>query len=173
MNIGEESTMVAAINRVSSNTNPAFVVIGYGNPNKGDDAIGQKVVAKLQALNNPNLEAYSVNQLTPELSSKLARASFAIFVDACKATNNNTLQITPLDACGVETPGSALPGFGHSCSPCSLLALTQSVYGHFPKAWWVEVPAQDLTIGQSLSALAEQGVDQALQAIAALINSVV
>lgn len=162
--------MTNTIDRGSSETELTFIVIGYGNPHKGDDAIGQRVVTQLQELKPPNLEAYSVNQLTPELSGKLARANVAIFVDACKLKNTNTVQVRPLDTCGTETTGSALPGFGHSCSPCSLLALTQSVYGHFPKAWWVEVPADDFTIGQPLSDLAEQGVDQALQTIVALMS---
>ena len=148
-------------------------MIGYGNPNKGDDAIGQQVVAQLQALNPPNLEAYSVNQLTPELSGKLAKADVAIFVDACKLKNTETVQVKSLDACGIETTGSALPGFGHSCNPCSLLALTQSVYGRFPRAWLVKVPAHDFTIGHSLSDLAEQGLTQALQTITSLMSSAV
>lgn len=165
--------MAHAIDRFSSEVSPAFVVIGYGNPNKGDDAIGQKVVAQLQELKTPEVEAYSVNQLTPELSSKLSRANVAIFVDACKLKNTDTVQVKSLDACGTETTGSALPGFGHSCSPCSLLALTQSVYGHFPKAWWVEVPACDFTMGHPLSDLAEQGVEQALRTIASLVSAAV
>ena len=163
--------MVNAINSFSSDTAPKFVVIGYGNPKKGDDAIAQKVVDQLQMLTSSNLEAYAVNYLTPELSSKLARATVAIFVDACKLNNTNTVQVKPLDACGMETTGSALPGFGHSCSPCSLLALTQSVYGHRPKAWWLEVPADNFTLGSPLSTLAKQGVNQALSTIATLINS--
>ena len=162
--------MANVIHSVSSESSPTFVVIGYGNPNKGDDAIGQKVVDQLQALQTPNLEACAVNQLTPELSSKLARANIAIFVDACKLKNTDTVQVKSLEPCGTETSGSALPGFGHSCSPCSLLALTQSVYGYFPKAWWVEVPANDFTVGHPLSALAEQGVEQALHTIASLID---
>ncbi|MBE9069874.1 hydrogenase maturation protease [Leptolyngbya cf. ectocarpi LEGE 11479] len=163
--------MAYSIDGFSSEASPTFVVIGYGNPDKGDDAIGQKVVAQLQKFKTPGLEAYSVTQLTPELSSKLAKASVTIFVDACKFKNTDTVQVKPLDACGTETTGSTLPGFGHSCSPRSLLALTQSVYGRFPKAWWVEVPANDFTIGHPLSAQAEQGVIQALQTIASLMSS--
>lgn len=147
------------------------IVIGYGDPNQGDDAIGQTVVTHVQALKQLNLEAYSVSQLTPELSSKLATANIVIFVDACKLNNADTVQVRQLDALGTETTGSTLPGFGHSCSPRSLLALTQSAYGHLPNAWWIEVPAKDFTPGQSLSELAEQGVDQALQTIASLIDS--
>ena len=165
--------MTNSTNMFSSETSPTFIVVGYGNPHRGDDAIGQKVVTQLQALNFPALEAYSVSYLTPELSSKLARANIAIFVDACKLSNAKTLQIKPLEPYGIEATGAALPGFGHSCSPCSLLALTQSVYGHFPKAWWVEVPASDFSMGQPLSDLAERGVEQALRTIASLIGSAV
>ena len=95
----------------------------------------------------------------------------AIFVDACKLKNTDRVQVKPLDACGTETTGSVIPGSGHSCDPCSLLALTKSVYGHFPKAWWVEVPATDFTVGHRLSDLAEEGVNQAIQTITKLINS--
>ncbi|MEM8612958.1 MAG: hydrogenase maturation protease [Cyanobacteria bacterium P01_H01_bin.105] len=163
--------MTNSTSMLYSETSPIFVVVGYGNPHKGDDAIGQKVVAQLQALNSSTLEAYAVSALTPELSSKLARATIAIFVDACKLNDTKTVRVKPLEPCGTETTGSALPGFGHSCSPCSLLALTQSVYGHFPKAWWIEVPANDFTMGHPLSDLAERGVEQALQTIASLIGS--
>lgn len=163
--------MANAIDGGSSAASLAFIVIGYGNPEKGDDAIGHAVVAELQASKTPNLEAYSANYLTPELSSKLAQATVAIFVDACKLKNTDIVQVKPLEPWGTETTGSTLPGFGHSCSPGSLLALTQSVYGHFPKAWWVEVPADDFTIGHPLSDLAEQGVKQALQAIISLISA--
>lgn len=147
-----------------------FVVIGYGNSQRGDDAIGPTVVSQLKMLSNPNLEAYSVSQLTPDLSSKLAMADVAIFVDACKLANTDAVRIKPLEACGSETGGSAVPASGHSCDPCSLLALTHSVYGHWPKAWWVEVPASDFTVGHPLSGVAEQGIEQALQAITELVN---
>ncbi|MEO1403362.1 MAG: hydrogenase maturation protease [Cyanobacteria bacterium J06635_1] len=147
-----------------------FVVIGYGNPQRGDDAIGQKVVSQLKTLSNPNLDTYSVRHLTPELSSKLAVADVAIFVDACKLANTDTVRIKSLEACGSETGGSAVPASGHSCDPCSLLALTHSAYGHWPKAWWVEVPASDFTAEHQLSDVAERGITQALQAISDLIN---
>lgn len=151
---------------------PTVLVIGYGNPNRGDDAIGQAVVSQLRVLKMPTVEAHSATQLTPELAGKLATADFAIFVDACKLNEVNTVRIKPLYAYGSEPAGSAVPAFGHSCDPCSLLALASSAYGHCPKAWWVEVPASDFAVGQPLSGLAERGVGQALEAIAELLDSV-
>lgn len=164
--------MTAVVNQNVSAARPIVVVIGYGNPQRGDDAIGQTVVAHLQARSMPKVEAYAVPQLTPELSSKLAAADCVIFVDACKLANPD-VRVKPLTACGSEPAGSVVPALGHSCDPGSLLALTSSVYGRCPQAWWVEVPASDFTVGNALSALAEQGVTQALQEIEGLINAIV
>lgn len=163
--------MTKVVNKVSSEASPTVVVIGYGNPQRGDDAIGQALVSRLKALNMPTVEAYSVIRLTPELSGKLAAADFAIFVDACKLDDTTPVRIRRLDACGSEPAGSAIPALGHSCDPGSLLALTYSVYGHCPEAWWVEVSANDFTVEHTLSKLAERGIAQALQEIEGLINS--
>jgi len=155
-----------------SETGPTVVVIGYGNPQRGDDAIGQEVISHLQALKIPMVEAYAVTQLTPELSNKLAVADGVIFVDACKLGKADTVRVKPLTACGSEPAGSAVPASGHSCDPGSLLALTSSAYGRCPQAWWVEVPASDFTADNALSPLAERGVTQALQEIEGLINAI-
>jgi hydrogenase maturation protease len=154
-----------------SKTDPSVIVIGYGNPQRGDDAIGQAVVAQVQALHLREIEACAVTRLTPELSSKLAAADCAIFVDACKLASTN-VRVKPITACGSEPSGSAVPASGHSCDPCSLLALASSAYGHCPQAWWVEVPASDFTVGHALSAVAEQGVTQAVRKIEKLISAI-
>jgi hydrogenase maturation protease len=163
--------MATAVNKVPSTAPPTFVVIGYGKRQQGDDAIGAAVVSQLQALSIPHLEAYAVTQLTPELSGKLAAADYAIFVDACKLPDRDQVRVKGLEARGSETPGSAVPAFGHGCDPGSLLALTHSVYGRCPQAWWVEVPASDFVAGHPLSASAENGITQALQTIQALIET--
>lgn len=147
------------------------LVIGYGRPQHGDDGIGARVVSLVQGLGFAQVTAESVAQLQPELSGKLAAADCVIFVDACRMEAQSGVRVRPLNACGSETSGSAVPGSGHGCDPCSLLALTQSVYGRCPQAWWVEVPAQHFAAGQALSETAEWGVNQALQEIEALIQS--
>ena len=162
--------MANAVNKLTTEANPTFVVLGYGNPQRGDDAIGWHVVSQVQALNLPNVEIQAVKQLTPELSEKLAAADFAFFVDACKFNCGDTVKVKPLDAYGCEPGGSGVPACGHGCDPATLLALTQSVYGRYPQAWWVEVPASHFQPDAGLSDLAKQGIVQALQAIQALIG---
>jgi hydrogenase maturation protease len=150
-------------------TKPSLLVIGYGNPTHGDDAIGYRIVTRIQALGLPNVETYAVKQLTSELSTKLARAAYAIFVDACMM-NDAGVKVTPLDACGMETSGSSVPGLGHSLHPCSLLALTHSMYGHHPQSWWVQVPAEDFVAGHQPSFQATGEIPHAIQQIEDLLR---
>ena len=44
---------------------PSLLVIGYGNPTHGDNAIGRQVTKLIQALSLPNVEVCAVEQLTP------------------------------------------------------------------------------------------------------------
>ncbi|MBE7383769.1 MAG: hydrogenase expression protein HypE [Leptolyngbya sp. SIO1E4] len=148
---------------------PAIVLIGYGNQQHGDDAIGPQIASLVDAMNLSNVKVHGVTQLTPELSGKLAEADYAIFVKACKMSDPADVRVTPLQAIGTETSGSSTPALGHSCDPQSLLALTQSVYGRHPQAWWVEVPATDFVTGHSPSDLAQQGLPRALQEITTLV----
>lgn len=148
------------------------VLIGYGNQQHGDDGIGPELVRLVEALNLPGIKAYAVTRLTPELSGKLAEADYAIFVDACKMTSTDQIRMKSLDAVGSETTGSSVPCSGHSCDPRSLLALTHSVYGHHPQAWWLEVPATEFGDGCQTSETAEWGMQSAFQAITALVTQV-
>ena len=62
---------------------PRILIVGYGNPLRGDDAFGQRVAGRLLQLPpDPAVEILSLHQLTPELMDPLSRADFAIFIDA-------------------------------------------------------------------------------------------
>ena len=110
-----------------------------------------------------------VEQLQPELSAKLSTADYAIFVHA-GWMKTAEVKIEALDVCGLETAGSSTPGCGHSCSPCSLLALTHSVYGHQPQSWLVKVPDQYVETDHHLSGVAQQSIQNAVDKIEALIH---
>jgi hydrogenase maturation protease len=147
-----------------------ILVIGYGRCDRGDDAIGPQIAAAIGSMSLPQVTARAVDRLTPELASHLATANGVIFIDACKMPAPATVRVKPLQAIGCETSGSSTPGWGHGCDPQSLLALTHSLYGHHPQAWWVEVPADDFRPGQGLSPVAQQGMVAAVDDIMALIT---
>ncbi|NET37830.1 MAG: hydrogenase maturation protease [Cyanothece sp. SIO1E1] len=150
---------------------PSFVVIGYGSELRSDDAIGPRISRAVADWQKSNVRSLCVQQLTPELSEVLAEVDYAIFADACRMDCPAGARVKILNPCGSETAGCSIPALGHTCDPQSLLALTQSVYGHYPPAWWVEVSAENFEVGDRLSAVAEQGVVAALEQIEQLIHS--
>ena len=97
---------------------------------------------KLQALNLPNLKILICEQLIPEICSQIGKANYCIFIDLCEMEHTN-LKISILDACGLETSGSSVPGLEHSWLPCSLLALTHSLYAYHPTSWWFKVDIRE------------------------------
>jgi hydrogenase maturation protease len=121
------------------------LVIGYGNPLRGDDAAGWRVAAAAAAWEVPRVRAEAVQQLTPELAERLAPASLVVFVDARRASEGAAVCLQRLE------PTFSVTALGHTSDPRYLLALAQTVYGRSPPAWWVTVPATDFELRGTLS----------------------
>lgn len=138
------------------------VVIGYGNDLRGDDAAGRLAAAAVASWCLPGVEVISAHQLAPELSVHLACARLVIFVDATVTAH----------AAGVGRlePGASPVGVGHMSDPRWLLGLTAALHGNHPEAWLVTVPARGLGLGESLSAAAAAGLEEALTAVRKLIK---
>ena len=142
-----------------------FLVIGYGNTLRSDDGAGQRVAEKLAEWEFPKLRSLKLHQLTPELAADISQADTVIFIDAV-ATNPEhpvAVQIQELQA---AFDNSSL---GHSCDPRSLLAMTQMLYGRFPKAYWVLIPAVNFDFGEEFSSLTREGIDIALKQVTQII----
>jgi len=142
-----------------------FVVIGYGNDLRGDDAVGQRVAMSLARWRQPGVLALAAHQLTPELARWLMPAKFAIFVDAACADD----QSQSLHSRRIE-PSSVQLMHGHTGDPQVLLALTQLAYGSCPLAWWITIPVRHFDFGADLSPTARCGAAAALRHIRALIG---
>jgi len=143
----------------------SVLVIGYGNPLRSDDGVGQQIANDIASWRMPNVEAIAVHQLTPELAEQLAETDIVIFVDVYPSQTDE-VQVHPLTLAqsGVTT--------GHYCAPDVLLSTTESIYGHHPQAWWVMVPGENFELGESLSLIAKQGIEEALNTIERLIRTV-
>lgn len=149
----------------------SILVIGYGNQLLCDDAIGPRIADEVAIWRLPQVKSLTVQQLTPELAGELANTETVIFIDACRLDSDQAVRVTQIAPRGMETTGSTVPSMGHTCDPRSLLALTHSVYGYHPQAWWVEVRAIEFAVGEHLSTTAEKGIVKALDAIQELIQS--
>jgi hydrogenase maturation protease len=128
------------------------LVIGIGNPLRGDDGVGQVVVQTLADRLPPDAATLrTVHQLTPELATDLADASHLILVDASVALPPGQVQITCLE----DTAPPQL--VGHHLTPTELRALAKLVYGRVPPTVCVAVGLASTILDAPLStAVAEQ-----------------
>src|SRR5262249_20301058 len=95
------------------------------------------------------------------LAERLSEAQRVVFVDA--GLDRDDLRVLRLEP--------ATGAWGHTCDPQWLLALTEDLYGARPEAWLMEVPAACLGFGMSLSPVAQQGLQAALQHICDLAGT--
>jgi hydrogenase maturation protease len=147
----------------TSNTTTAFLVLGYGNELRGDDAAGPHVAREVTRLHLPGVKARAVQQLTPELAEPLSEAAVAVFVDAALGGTPGTVEVTRCGDVDLHRP------LGHIADPSSLLALAAAVFGRAPAAWLVKVHVSDLEVREGLSAAASRGVAVAVDAVQALM----
>ncbi|AFZ59612.1 hydrogenase maturation protease [Anabaena cylindrica FACHB-243] len=140
------------------------MVIGYGNELRGDDGIGKRIANAINSWHLLTVKSLAVHQLTPELAANLANADLAIFVDACIHCEPLDVQVRSLSSRDSSTIN------GHTGDPRSLLALTESLYGHCPPAWLVTVPGVNFEISDRISPSAENGIAIALIKIIRILD---
>jgi hydrogenase maturation protease len=133
------------------------LIIGIGNPLRGDDGIGPWLVTELeQELGReagaaaPPASCRVVRQLLPELAGELAGAARVLFVDAWRAPTGSQAELAALGAAGPgphaggEGPGSW--SFGHGFGPGELLALAALLHDTPPRADLLRIPAAQFAL---------------------------
>ncbi len=139
-----------------------ILLIGYGNDLRSDDGAGRKVADSVAAWGLSQVETRSLHQLTPDLAPALSEVDLAIFVDA----GAQPLKQVQVHALAPEDSGATTT---HSANPGRLLFLAQTLYGRHPKAYWLVLPAENFELGETVSALAQRGIDEALNKVRELI----
>ena len=119
------------------------LVIGIGNPLRGDDGAGWTLADEL---GEPHR---ALHQLTPECAALLADCARVLFVDACCTDSFNpdrpgfsaTPVLEPLAPRG-RAPNAATSPFSHHLTPDDLLTITHQLYGSRPEAWQLLLPVE-------------------------------
>lgn len=143
------------------------LVIGYGSPLRGDDALGMRVAERLAARELPGTDVRALVQLTPELAADIAEARLAIFVDArADAGDGAGVQIRTIEPAAT---GAAGPLFAHVVEPEVLLALARALFGRCPPAFLITAPAPECGLAEALSPAAQAFADQAARTIEGLV----
>jgi hydrogenase maturation protease len=150
-----------------SEKNPVrqILVIGYGNPLRGDDGFGSLAAGYVEQRQLPGLEVIVSHQLNPELAELLHNRSHAIFLDAVAGDEPGALRATPVERCDLSS--SAM----HHFEPGSLLALSQAIYGEAPPATLITATARSFHHGAEITPEVQRAAVTAAEAIASAAAS--
>jgi Ni,Fe-hydrogenase maturation factor len=165
---------------VKRNPVQKILVIGYGNPLRGDDGFGSLAASYVEERQIPGLEVIVPHQLNPEHAALLSESSHAIFLDAVDSTPTcatkapvggpgddepGTLRATPVEHCDLSSSGM------HHFEPGNLLALAQAIYGQAPPATLITATARSFQHGPEICAEVRQAAAKAAEAIASAAAS--
>jgi len=132
------------------------LIIGYGNPLRGDDGIGWHAAQRLfERSAILDAEVMNCHQLTPELAEALSRAEHVIFIDARVGPTPGAVEV-----CEVTAGVPEYPTLSHHFDPSTLLALAQGLYGRAPEAWILTVTGESFADTDQLSASVQSSLPE-------------
>ena len=132
------------------------LVFGYGNPSRGDDALGPLLLDYVEnRCNLTGIEILSDFQLQIEHALDLENRSLVLFVDA-------SVSCVGAFAFARLTPDSDKSYTTHTMSPAAVLAVYLSIKKQTPPpSFLLSIKAEKFELGAGLSTLAENNLEQA------------
>ncbi len=146
-----------------------LLVIGVGNPSRGDDALGPAFVEELGAalaaeVARGELELVTDFQLQVEHALDLQGRAAVVFVDASVAAP------APFAYAAVAPDAGGFAYTTHALSPGALLATYRDVVGAPPPAFVLAIRGEAFELGAPLSAAAQAHLARALAFFAARVR---
>lgn len=138
---------------------PRVLVLGYGNPGRGDDGLGPALAAAIEAMCLPDVLVESDYQLTVDHTPLIAAHDLVVFADAAIGQSDPWL-LYPLSAEPRATLGS------HSLSPSAALHLTQLLHGKAPSGWVLAIAGSEFgDVREGLSSPAQENLALAVSSL--------
>jgi hydrogenase maturation protease len=107
-----------------------MLIIGYGNPLRGDDGVGCVVaeeIAKRICDPESKVQIVACHQLNPKLAEAIAETRAVIFVDASVDVKPGEVKVS------IVSPDRSSPaGITHHTKPSALLATASELFGQAP-----------------------------------------
>ncbi len=142
------------------------LIVGYGNPLRGDDGVGPEVARRLAAeFQDPDIEVLRELQLKPELAESMSRAELAIFIDARADDQPGEVRIEEV------VPSEPERTFTHQFAPPMLLMTAQVLYSRIPRAFLVSVGGENFELSEGLSEAVQRAIPEVLATVRRLISS--
>jgi hydrogenase maturation protease len=142
------------------------MVIGFGNPLRGDDGVGWVAAQQLaERVDTEHVVTLAVHQLTPELAEPISRVELVIFVDASETSDPGQLSAEWIEP--VEPAASAMT---HQLTPNRLLGLARQLYGRCPRAELFTIGGADFGHREELSATVSHACDLLVRQLEWIVN---
>jgi len=142
-----------------------IVIVGYGNPLRGDDGVGPEIARRLAAeIDDPEVHILIELQLRPELAELLSRAELAIFIDASSESQPGEVRVEEVHLSEPEQ------SFTHQFAPPMLLMTAKVLYGRIARTYLVSIGGQNFGLSEGLSEAVKQGIPKAIQAVRQLLE---
>jgi hydrogenase maturation protease len=140
------------------------LVIGLGNPSRGDDAIGPRALDKLAALGLADVELLTDFQLQIEYALDVAGRREVVFIDASVDASE------PFEFAAV-TPAADASATTHALSPAAVLDTCERLGCEPPPAYVLAIRGYRFDLGEPLSRQAAQNLDAAIAMLAARLRA--
>ncbi|HSA97062.1 MAG TPA: hydrogenase maturation protease [Acidobacteriota bacterium] len=142
-----------------------MLVLGIGNPGRRDDGLGAAAAERLRKRRLAGVACDADYQLNIEDALACAKHDVVVFVDAARGSRR-PFRFVKVGA----RPG--MPAMSHALRPEAVLALAAELYGRQPEAWMLAIRGHRWTIGEGLSAQAEENLAQAMTFLARFLKEV-
>jgi hydrogenase maturation protease len=138
------------------------LIIGIGNPSRGDDALGPLMVERIEALALPDVELLTDFQLQVEYALDLQGRRRVIFVDAAES-GLEPFSFDPVTA-RQDTSYSS-----HELSPAAVLHAHEKLFGPPPEAHCLAIRGYEFDLGAPPGPAALANLDAALDHLTAIL----
>ena len=143
--------------------NEPLLIFAYGNPSRGDDALGPLLIEHLQILNLEGIEMLTDFQLQVEHAYDLQGRERVLFIDAsvsCESPYTFSRLFAQKD-----------PSYTtHVMSPMAVMHVYQELYGDPPPSYLLQVRGESFELGESLSPQAEGNLQSSLDLLRRLCS---
>ncbi len=132
-----------------------ILVFGWGNPSRGDDALGPLFVERIEAMQLPDVECLTDFQLQVEHALDLRDRQRVLFVDA--SVDTKAIAINRIEA-NRDTTFTT-----HAISPQSVMQTYADIEKTAPPpCWLLAIGGRSFELGEALSADAAANLEAAL-----------
>jgi hydrogenase maturation protease len=143
-----------------------LLLFGYGNPGRGDDALGPELIALIDEMQLAGVECQNDMQLQVEHVTDLQDCDRVLFVDADMSCAE-PFEFSEISAASDDSYTS------HAMNPAALLHAYREVYNmDAPPAFLLRIRGYDFGLGDPLTGRAANNLEAATQLVGELCNSV-